>query len=812
MSLFFKPWTLARVTAVSLLVSPACVGCARWQPSGEAPWHSILPPGAPAEAPSDASPPPADAARSERSDGTGAAGTSFSTRSVLARRTDSKQRSVWMPVVSPEDDDPLSQGYRWQYLDLERLLAEPPARRPDFRRLLADRDPIVAGHAAIALARLGDAAGARRLAKTAGAGSIPSPMRCAAVEALAGLPTASAAVALEKLLEDYERSALDTPSNYDPKLHAELIRGLARHVDPSDNPRLTDALKNPAPIVQIEALRAWAQSRGEAMPETIDELLEASDPKLRAETLLALAKRGDPRAPAHLAAALQDYDYRVRVAAIAGLGELGGERARATLEGLLTQRTERIRAAAVAALARLGAKQTVLGAVEDESWRVRTRVAQALARWPDREGAAAADRLLADHSTQVQQEVVRSLQAWPLARAGPVLLAAMDSQSLAVRDAAAGQLTGRWPAAGEFSAKASAERRAAMLADLHQRFRRQFGSIDRDALAAAGRHESSAEKLTPQQVAEVERLLGQQDIESLVHFGSGLVETLEQLAFDRRQVLPEAVYRHVLPRYDPAFGVLDRLTSAELAQRRRAADELAGLAKHGPLGRLALARLSQLVVAEPDQLVWRSVLMAVSGDPREPAIHMAYAAIGHPVPEVRRRACENLAAQPLPEHAAVLLPALEDPNHSVCCAAVRALGRAGRMENPEPLRRLLLSTNEELRLETALTLARLGDPAGGAELQRLAYHPDPTIACRVAEAMGETGDASYLPMLIQMLDGRASIARAALQHLPKLVGRDVSLGGDYGPASTSERIRRWKQWYARQAARGTTKGPDELAR
>ena len=43
-----------------------------------------------------------------------------------------------------------------------------------------------------------------------------------------------------------------------------------------------------------------------------------------------------------------------------------------------------------------------------------------------------------------------------------------------------------------------------------------------------------------------------------------------------------------------------------------------------------------------------------AGDGSEPAIRLAYAAISHPSPEVRRLACEHLAAHADPEHAAVL--------------------------------------------------------------------------------------------------------------------------------------------------------------
>ena len=203
-------------------------------------------------------------------------------------------------------------------------------------------------------------------------------------------------------------------------------------------------------------------------------------------------------------------------------------------------------------------------------------------------------------------------------------------------------------------------------------------------------------------------------------------------------------------------------------------------------------------MAEPDQLVWQSLLAAVAADSSEPSVRLAYAAISHPSPEVRRRACRHLAAHPHPQHAKVLLPALEDRNQSVVCAAVRALGAAGRMDDTGPLRRLLGTSSEQLRLETATALVQLGDAAGTAALQRLAYADDAKVRRQVAVVMGEMGEPSFVPTLIRLLDDRVAVSRAALESLPKVVGHDASETDDQSPATTAERIRRWKLWFQRR--------------
>jgi len=260
---------------------------------------------------------------------------------------------------------------------------------------------------------------------------------------------------------------------------------------------------------------------------------------------------------------------------------------------------------------------------------------------------------------------------------------------------------------------------------------------------------------------------------------------------------PEAVYREVPPDSDPAFEALDWLASGDVAIRRRGAQKLAELAKGRPLGRLAMARLASLAVAETDQLVWQDVLTAAADDPSEPAIRLAYAATRHPSPDVRRRACEHLAAHcgPGQQHTKVLLPLLEDENPVVVRAAVRALGASGRMDDTQPLRQLLLAPNELVRLEAVIALCRLGDPSGPPALERLSYSDDQAVCRQVAVAMGEIGDPTFVPALIRLLDGHQGVRAAAVEALPKVVGYDVAEAAGPPASGFDERIERWKQWF-----------------
>jgi HEAT repeat protein len=719
-------------------------------------------------------------------------------RNVLARSAErdksGRNRSVWIHAV---DQSP--SPYRWRYPNLEELLSRPAESRPNLPEFLGDADAVVATNAAIGLARLGDGRGAQRLAVAAASPDLMLPMRCAAVEALASIPAATTVEQLRKLLDQYGRSAGNS-SPYVPELHAELIRGLARHVDAADERRCVDALRSPSADVRLEALAAWMESQKGSLPVEVSDMRTNTDYRVRAAALRAMAKRRHPGAREYAISALQDTDIRVRSAAIAALGELGGSASQAALEGLLDKsHPERLRQDAVAALTEMGAKKQSLGAAADESWRVRLKVAEALTRWGDREGRTVASRLLDDPSIEVQRAVVASVSQWPLDQAGPLLLAAMDHNSLLIRKSAAARLVALWPAAAEFPAEGPAERRTASLAQLQSRFQQEFHFADQAALARAI---DGPEKpaVNPGQVDQVERLIRERNFTALDQFGLELVEILEQLVFDRAIPLPDAVYLDILPRRGVEFDQLAKMSDPDAMRRRKASEQLAKLSAAKPLGRLASARLEQLVVLDQDPLVWQNALAASANNAGASSFRLACAAVGNASPEVRRRACDYLAAHGDPRNVKVLLPVLQDSSQSVVCAAVRALGYCGQLDDTGPLRRLSAAANEQVRLETAVALVRLHDPSGIPALERMTYSNDPVVRRQAALVMGEAADPLFTPMLIRLLDSEPGVSRAALESLPKTAGRDMAETDGRAPQTTAERIKLWKQWYQRQGS------------
>ena len=186
--------------------------------------------------------------------------------SSLARARKALAEPIWTHYLPSRDDDPSEVHCRWQHHGLDGVLFRSPAERPDLRRLLGDSDPVVAGNAAIGLARLGNAAGVRQLVALIRDADRTVPMRCAAVEALAGLAEPSAVETLRALSAEFGNFEPRRRSFYLADLHGELIRGLARHVAVADDPLFATALRSPSADVRLTAVEIWTAALAAICP------------------------------------------------------------------------------------------------------------------------------------------------------------------------------------------------------------------------------------------------------------------------------------------------------------------------------------------------------------------------------------------------------------------------------------------------------------------------------------------------------------------------------------------------------------------
>ncbi len=729
----------------------------------------------------------------------------------------------WVQAGPLAPREPGPSGYFWQHQALEAWAATAGDHRAELTAVLDNGNFIVAGNAAIVLARSGDVAAIERLATTVRNVGLRPPLRSAAAEMLAHLDDPVAAEALRKLSNDFGQFSGPAQAAYLPRLHAELLIQLARRGAVEDNPQFVQALQSPEPEVRRAALLAWINPARTGFPESALELHDDTSPLVRAALLEAIAVQRPAGAQESLTRGLDDLDLNVRMAAIAALANLGGEQSKSALGKLRKHPSEVTRAAAISGLAKLGVSEAVFDAAGDKSWLVRQAVAESLARPPgasepvDQETVTLAQTLLHDKSLGVQKCTLKSVASWPLTQAGPVLLAALSEGGYQMRKDAARELGSRWAAAAKFPYDGTAEARTAASGELRLRWAAEFAPIDQ--VSAAVHVESKpAGQLAAEQLGKVNDLvqalrdpqLGvarrRQAIEALVAFGPTLTTLLDerlhgQLDQQRDEApppLPEVVYEEVLPQVSPLFAALAAIQSHETPVRRTAAAQMVVAADRQLVGPLALARLGAIAKAENDPVVWQSLLAVTAKDSRPEAVDMAYLAIGNGSPEVRRRACEYLAAHGDRRHVPVLLPVLADLNSTVVLSAVRALGAVGTLDNPKPLVQLLLTQDKQLRVEVATSLARLHAAEGAAALDRLALDADDEISRRAVVAMGQLEDRIYVPRLLSLLTAPVDVQNAALASLSQITGEDFSSAPDDTPNTRDQQVRRWRNWYRDQ--------------
>ncbi len=726
------------------------------------------------------------------------------------------EKGGWFEKVSPPFEKRDPDERRWRHQEIDRLLAHPAQGHPDLSSALAGTDAVAAVNAAIVMVHWGIGEPIQQLVAAVREKSLPMNARCAAAEALGAVHPSSPAPQLRELLQEFagpvdKNGTPATAEGQNPELTAVLIRALARHAQPGDEKWFTAALRSPAWYVRIEGLAAWAAIPDQELPLAAVDLRSDQDARVRAAAVRAIAAHHDPHAIEYLQQALNDQVLDVRSVAVEALGDLGSEEAHAILSKLKKSRSELTRAASVTALAAAGMRDEVEAAAKDTSQHVRLAVAQTLGqaaqegRQVAAQSVATAHDLTRDASAEVQRQAVASLAAWPIEQAGPVLLLAMAEGGYTARKESARQLAERWPAAAGFPVDAVAERRGAALAELKKSWSQQYGEIN-DAVAAAKIETQSLITLSEERIREVQNLVAalkqanlpeavrRAALTTLAAAGPQLVPVLEQ-RLDLCDPLPRELYEDVLPGVSPVFAVLERLSSQDMLQRRAAATELVTQAAETALSPLALARLAELVEAEKDPVVWRGALMAVADDSHETAVRMAYIAVGHASVEVRRRACDYLAAHGDPRHAQVLVPVLDDPDATVVAAAVRALGYVGTLEDPQPLVRLLNAPDKQLRLEAAASLARLRAVQGVTALERLALDVDITVRVQAAQTMGAIADPAFLPTLMAMLGDRANVQRVAMLSLAQIAGVDVAVQEDGAVLTNDEKVHRWQLWY-----------------
>ena len=729
---------------------------------------------------------------------------------------DAQQTDGWYRHVEVSDREPIRDGYRWRNDRLETLLGAAEDRRDKLTRMLKADDALSSATAAIGLYRLGDNSLEPLLVKIVQHAKLSLRIRQAAIESLALAEGSSTRSVLENLLQQYGQFATDEKSSYVSALHAELVRGLCRHVAPHEDSRFIEALSSPDHGVRITTLEVWSSATESSLPAEAVALLDDARANVRIAALKAVAAHRHGAALPHVRRLTKDHEVTVRLESIRVLGELGGQESRLALLEMLKNEPERFRIAAVNALARAGDMTTVYAVATDPSWHLRREVATALAIDSSARSREIARTLLADRSVEVRLKMVESLAKWPLEAAGPLLLEAADSDARRIQMLATNQLAQRWEAAKALATLTSPENRRELLASLQKQWTAEHVTTSpatwtsKAQNSVASGNAGPAEMEIPQeQLAETETLLreylesetGERPAElrqRLMQRGPAVLVAYEQLVLDRQQPLEDAVFHDLLAPLDQHLAAIEQLRAENVKQRRRAAETLAKLADDQPLRRLALERLATLALADSDTDVSRWLLKVIHPHDTEPAHRIAYAAVSHPSADIRRRACEYLQLHAASRHEAKLMPLLEDADISVVRAAVRALGACGSLSDVGPVKRLLMAKDTTLRVEAAVALAKVGSSSGPAALERLSFDQNEKVRQQIATAIGELGDAVYIPTLIRLLDDRSSVRRAALNALSKVAEDPFASAADADRNDPETMAQFWRDWYGQQ--------------
>ncbi len=692
---------------------------------------------------------------------------------------------------------PPADEYQWKHDALASYLATYSNSKDGLRTAARSDQPFIAATAAIGLARLEPQSSLEPLVKLILDYKLPITLRCAAVETLAHRQQVESATELRALLAIY--SELPERRITEPKVFAELLKGLARHADAAHEPEFIEALERDIPDLQVTSLVLIAASKPVVLPDEVVRLAENANARVRRAAFQLLAVTNDPQALPLLQAGTRDGDLTARLTAIESLGRLSDDDSLALLYDLLRDPMERHREAAASAMIMRREWPAIQRAATDPSYRVRAAVAEGIATHGDPQRLELARQLLTDSSAVVQAKQAKSLAQWPTKLAVPLLLDALASPNQMTRVAASESLEKIWKEAGKFPATESAANRAPKLAALRQRWQSEHP----EAVAIASGDALSTKAVSEADKAEVKRLLRQYQSppkssprwlahKQLERRGKALLPVLIVLAEETDFTLDEAVYRELLPEISPEFATIEQLRSSDVAIRRAAGRQLVAIFKLDPPTRLALQRIEQLTKDESDALVWADLLRIAVATPDYVAHELALAALANGEADIRRRGCEYLATHGEQRQADALLELLDDRDPVVRKAAVVALGRCGPARSIDRLVKLLSDRDVALQIAAAKTLTQWSDERGAATLERLALAPQAATRRAALQAMGELADDQFLPAAMKALDDETSVLLAALKALPLIVGDDPVARLQPPPVGAHERAAAWK--------------------
>lgn len=786
---------------------------------------------------------------------------------------------------SKEDADkgPISLR-RWYHglLEEEMLKTDHEELKIAAARILAKEDPntVTGANAAILLAWLDVNEVRELLLESISSQEISVNQRAAAMEAFCSLPNTKD----EELIKLYElfreKKTLEegkTQAQLRPgvrELTIEVLQALAERRPPNTADCFFNALESADALIRYNAVRIWCDNPPEkygnnrasgSLPETLTKLTrDPADSRIRVAAILALARWKHPSLDRYLYETCNDPQHNVRLATVDAMGLSESAQSLELLRENSRNTSSAIRARTARAFRKRGAFEDLFRMAEDKDAAVRSEVAMALQNSGDLRTRELMKQMLADRSVQVQKHALDALAAWPENQSCPILLEEMGSITSAKREKATQLLAQIWPpAAGYDYSEVRSEVRNASLKEFKERFYNEprFADVDTTLLvdsrndhrtrggAVTSRRELdriSLEKgrraFSLYQNPRATRDERNEAREQLLALEGKLALLIEYLQFHEKELIPTEIFVHLLPETNPEFAYLNDLDIGSLSERRSAAGKLLETSRQHPLGPLLASKLYEIVLHEEDTLTLITVMQIFEHNPGEIADAFALYSLESETPEIRRRACEQLAHSDNVAVISDLLPMLNDTSSEIVRTTLQSLSRLAepyfaeesdansrvdiQSKSIKPRRSLARLSREEqrevrlvcdaihptllrseihLQLEAAIALCSWQDESGLEALQRLSYSPEHRVRVSVANGIARSREARLAEVLIMLLDDEnGSVRAAALQALPKLL--EVDHGNPTGTISVPlpERIRNWKRWFESENTAATS--------
>jgi hypothetical protein len=749
-----------------------------------------------------------------------ASATSATADSISA---DPTSAAVPQPVAKPEaygwyeSKEALDGRYYWR-CDLLEEIGQQVSGEAELRGLISSGSVEASTSATIQLARIKPGSRDVELERIAGAKSQQKTTRLAAIETLGESPNETASERLKRIAVRLQGAL----SNYsygqesdDDRYLAASLRALASRGD--DLSAFHACLSAHAPPLTCLAL-IEAQTEKNTSPSSSNATACFAHPAstVRIAMLDWIANSQDQQAIDEVLATTRGAEGELTFAAIRTLGALPGAVSKSRLEELTRDRQPRIRGAALAALIRQDSSSAISSALAETQWQVKRAIAEFLV-----EPASAAqwryvEALLIDPAPAVGQSLTRTVATWSFEGQKRAAVFGLESPQLAIRQSSWKWIKDHCASNTDFNPAADKDARAIAATQIRESLQLNTFESPKSYAGSTPSLQSirsaiadwQSEDFAKQGIAEL-KLLG---------LGAGLSGALDELSPEEIRRLPAKFWTQVAAVADSRLASAIDLRDAEVVKRREAASKLAERMNRSPPSLCLLIWLDTLLAPEEDPLVWRRVLeiaRRASGETAKgAAAELASRALGMEALDVRMSACEIIEVAPAKsDYLAALEPLLDSDSELERIAAIRAIGRQGELPLAvrDKLSTFMTAEAGATRIEAAFILATQGDVAGADKLTNAAMLGIETERRLAVERLGETGEASHVPLLIGLLDASPTLRQAAIESLDKLVAEEVVAQERKLLLSSTEIASMWKSWYAERET-GLSGGAESSSR